>query len=67
VADATVAQDRAAFVAALGLFVGEARAAGSHLGLLLIDLSNLRLINHRHGYEIGDHLLAEAGKQLLAW
>jgi len=66
VADATITLDRAAFVAALGLFVGKARSAGGHLGLLLIDLSNLRLINHRHGYEIGDQLLAEAGKQLLA-
>lgn len=58
--------DRAGFIAALGGFVGAARSSGNHLGLLLVDLSNLRPINHRHGYEIGDHLLAEAGRQLLA-
>lgn len=58
--------DRSGFLAALGFFVSEARPAGDHLGLLLIDLSNMRLINHRHGYEIGDRLLAEAGRQLLA-
>jgi len=66
VADATVALDRTGFIAALGRFVGEARSAGDHLGLMLVDLSNLRLINHRHGYEIGDQLLVEAGRQLLA-
>lgn len=65
-ADATPTLDRAGFIAALGTFVDQARASGDHLGLMLIDLSNLRLINHRHGYEIGDHLLAEAGRQLLA-
>ncbi|MDO8862609.1 bifunctional diguanylate cyclase/phosphodiesterase [Haliea sp. E1-2-M8] len=64
--DTTLALDRGGFIAALGVFVDQARAAGDHLGLLLIDLSNLRLINHRHGYEIGDHLLLEAGQQLLA-
>lgn len=58
--------DRAGFMAALDVSVAHARAAGDHIGLLLIDLSNLRLINHRHGYGIGDLLLAEAGRQLVA-
>ncbi|MFO7553366.1 MAG: bifunctional diguanylate cyclase/phosphodiesterase [Haliea sp.] len=61
-----VVLDRAGFIAALDVSVTQARRAGDHLGLLLIDLSNLRLINHRHGYGIGDLLLAEAGRQLLA-
>ncbi len=58
--------DREGFLRALQGWVPQARAAGDHIGLLLIDLSNLRPINHRHGYEIGDYLLAEAGRQLLA-
>ncbi|PLW83698.1 hypothetical protein CWI75_04970 [Kineobactrum sediminis] len=58
--------DRDGFLAALQEQASRARAAGDHQGLMLIDLSNLRPINHRHGYEIGDQLLAEAGRQLLA-
>ncbi|MEQ9464800.1 MAG: bifunctional diguanylate cyclase/phosphodiesterase [Haliea sp.] len=58
--------DRDGFVAALGGVVEQARTTGNHLGLMLVDLSNLRLINHRHGYEIGDLLLTEAGRQLVA-
>lgn len=64
--DSKLALDRDGFLAALQAQVPQARAAGDHLGLMLIDLGNLRPINHRHGYEIGDQLLAEAGRQLLA-
>ncbi len=46
------------FLAALGAKVVAARQHGAHLGLLLIDLTNLSRINHHHGYETGDSLLA---------
>jgi diguanylate cyclase (GGDEF)-like protein len=45
--------------------VAQSRQDEQHAALLLIDLSNLRGINHRHGYGIGDQLLAEAHAQLL--
>jgi diguanylate cyclase (GGDEF)-like protein len=45
--------------------VAEARADHTHLGLLLVDLSNLASINHFHGYDVGDQLLHTAYKQLL--
>lgn len=57
---------RRAFLEILGTAVDDARREEGHLGLLLVDLGNLRAINHRHGYDIGDHLVAEAGRQLLA-
>jgi diguanylate cyclase (GGDEF)-like protein len=34
------------------------------LGLLLVDITNLREINHRHAFDIGDAVLAETGRQL---
>lgn len=46
------------FLAALGANVTGAREHGAHLGLLLIDLTNLSRINHSHGYDTGDSLLA---------
>ena len=48
---------RDAFLGSLGEAVGYARKEGAHLGLLLIDLTNLSRINHSHGYEVGDSLL----------
>lgn len=52
------------FIAALDAAIALSGEHGEHAGLLLVDLSNLRVINHRHGYEIGDHLLLEAYAQL---
>jgi diguanylate cyclase (GGDEF)-like protein len=57
---------RRAFLEALDSAVDHARGAEEHLGLVLVDLGNLRAINHSHGYDIGDRLLTEAGHQLLA-
>ncbi|MHA7815771.1 MAG: putative bifunctional diguanylate cyclase/phosphodiesterase [Pseudohaliea sp.] len=34
------------------------------LGLLLVDITNLREINHRHAYDIGDAVLAETAREL---
>ncbi len=57
--------ERAQFIQRLGSTVDEARAGQSHLGLLLIDLTNLARINHYHGYEAGDQVLQVAYGQLL--
>lgn len=56
---------RADFLSGLDSVVAQSRQDEQHAALLLIDLSNLRGINHRHGYGIGDQLLAEAHAQLL--
>ncbi|MAL93531.1 MAG: hypothetical protein CME40_00380 [Haliea sp.] len=56
---------RADFLSGLDSVVVQSRQDEQHAALLLIDLSNLRGINHRHGYGIGDQLLAEAHAQLL--
>ncbi len=58
--------ERGLFIHALGVAVTEAREYKSHLGLLLVDLSNLARINHYHGYQAGDSILLTAQQQLLA-
>ena len=57
--------EREQFIVQLGKSVAEARAGETHLGLLLIDLTNLARINHFHGYEAGDQMLYTAYEQLL--
>lgn len=47
--------------------VGLCTAAGENeydLGLLLVDLKNLRQINHQHAFSIGDAVLTELSSQL---
>lgn len=58
--------NRETFLAGLETALELSREHGEHAGLLLIDLSNLRAINHRHGYQIGDRLLLETQRQLQA-
>jgi diguanylate cyclase (GGDEF)-like protein len=58
--------DREVFIQRLSVAVDAARQDISHLGLLLIDLTNLARINHHHGYAIGDQLLLSAYTQLLS-
>lgn len=53
------------FIVALGGSIETARNKSSHLGLLLIDLTNLSKINHSHGYATGDLMLAEIYNHLL--
>tara|TARA_R110001599_G_scaffold353885_1_gene602511 strand:- start:85740 stop:87017 length:1278 start_codon:yes stop_codon:yes gene_type:complete len=53
------------FIQRLCQAVEEARAEETHLGLMLIDLTNLARINHFHGYEAGDQLLKAAYGELL--
>lgn len=57
--------ERDRFIQALGRVVDEARAAQTHLGLMLVDLTALARVNHYHGYEVGDQVLATAYYQLL--
>lgn len=57
--------ERDLFVQFLGTAFNQARTEQSHLGLLLIDLTNLAGINHYHGYEAGDRILLTAQQQLL--
>ena len=56
---------RASFIRSIGAAVSRAREEGSNLGLLLIDLTNLGRINHYHGYQTGDLILATTYEQLL--
>ena len=58
--------EREQFIRQLGIAAGEARAGQTHLGLMLIDLTNLARINHYHGYDVGDRVLQQAYSQLLA-
>lgn len=57
--------ERELFIRLLGRAVAAAGKDASHLGLLLVDLSNLARINHYHGYEAGDLVLKTAFEQLL--
>jgi diguanylate cyclase (GGDEF)-like protein len=56
---------REQFILQLGKSVAQAHTDQTHLGLLLIDLTNLSRINHFHGYDAGDQLLHMAYHQLL--
>ncbi|MBP6723298.1 MAG: bifunctional diguanylate cyclase/phosphodiesterase [Halioglobus sp.] len=58
--------EREQFIRHLGVAAGEARAGQTHLGLMLIDITNLARINHYHGYEAGDRVLQQAYSQLVA-
>jgi diguanylate cyclase (GGDEF)-like protein len=57
---------RALFMQKLAWAVTGARTKQSHVGLLLIDLTNLARINHHYGYEKGDRVLQMVYCQLLA-
>ncbi|MGB1140977.1 MAG: putative bifunctional diguanylate cyclase/phosphodiesterase, partial [Halioglobus sp.] len=56
---------RQEFLSALDETVAAARSHGVHMGLLLIDLTNLSRINHSHGYATGDELLSGTYRYLL--
>ncbi len=57
---------RTPFSQTLEVEIEKARTSSSHLGLLLVDLSNLTRINHYHGYQTGDRLLADTYRHLLS-
>ena len=56
---------RTAFIGSLSGAVAHAQQHSAHLGMLLIDLTNLSTINHHHGYRTGDLMLAAAYRELL--
>ncbi|WP_439106720.1 putative bifunctional diguanylate cyclase/phosphodiesterase [Congregibacter sp.] len=56
--------DREAFVTRLSEILSQSQASETEVALLLVDLSNLSLINHRHSYNLGDALIGETAAQL---
>lgn len=56
---------RTDFIQALSHAVTEAQAELGHLGMLLIDITNLSRINRNHSYQTGDLILTSAYEQLL--
>ncbi|MEP6390164.1 MAG: bifunctional diguanylate cyclase/phosphodiesterase [Halioglobus sp.] len=57
--------ERQAFLSSLGGAIAKVDPAKSNLGLLLIDLTNLGLINLDQGYDLGDQVLLAAWDALL--
>lgn len=58
--------NRRSFDLALQAEITRTSAAGATLGVLYIDLDQLKPVNDRFGHEAGDHVLQEAGRRFLA-
>lgn len=56
---------RAQFIEKLTQSIVETRAESTHIGLLLVDITNLGRINHGHGFGVGDKVLSCAHEELL--
>ena len=53
-----------AVVALLADEVETARAAGTSIGVALVDIDNFRLLNDTHGHEAGDEVLTQVAALL---
>ncbi len=62
---AVVAIQRDDFLERLDRLLDLAAGSAAHIALVLIDISNLSKINHRHSFKLGDAVLAGAHKALL--
>lgn len=65
VSEETPAIQRADFLAMLAQSIVDTRQAATHMGLLLVDITNLGRINHGHGFGMGDRILCTAHQELL--
>ena len=65
VADMLPAYDRSSFIGSLESAIAEGIEQGSNVGLILIDIHNLRQLNHTYGFEQGDRVLHEAYDALM--
>jgi diguanylate cyclase (GGDEF)-like protein len=57
--------NRRRFMESLDAEVRRAERFGTPLGLVLFDLDDFKLVNDRHGHQIGDAVLARTGEVLL--
>ena len=58
--------NRSRFYDVLTAACGEARRAGTKLGVLVIDLDGFKAVNDTHGHEVGDEVLREVARRLRA-
>lgn len=65
VPDLLPAYDRSSFIGSLESAIAEGIEQGSNVGLILIDIHNLRQLNHTYGFEQGDRVLHEAYDALM--
>lgn len=56
--------NRRCFLDELGCAVASAKATGTELAILLIDLDRFKLINDTYGHQCGDELILEASRRL---
>ena len=63
--DLLPAHDRSSFIGSLESAIAEGVEQGSNVGLILIDIHNLRQLNHTYGFEQGDRVLHEAYDALM--